>query len=104
MQAIRSMVVAMALCATGAWAADGPKTQSARPAGVDLAGVDRSVKPGDDFDAYANGGWRKVTEIPADRSSTGVFFQVFQKAEQRNAQLIRDAGSGKPADISLRSQ
>ncbi|MEO7324002.1 MAG: M13 family metallopeptidase [Dokdonella sp.] len=97
MQGFRWMVMAAALCATCAWAADGAKTPSAGPAGVDLAGVDHTIKPGDDFDGYANGGWRKATEIPADRSSTSVFFQVYQKAEQRNAQLIRDAGAGKPA-------
>lgn len=64
--------------------------------GVDLALRDLSVKPGDDFDAYANGAWRKATEIPPDRSSTGVDFEVFQKAEKRNANLIREAGAGKP--------
>jgi len=58
---------------------------------------DLSVKPGDDFDAYANGSWRKATEIPADRSSTGVSYEVFLKAEQRNADLVRRAGAGNPA-------
>ena len=33
--------------------------------------MDRSVPPGDDFFAYANGTWIKTTEIPADRSSYG---------------------------------
>ncbi|MGA8277405.1 MAG: M13 family metallopeptidase [Rhodanobacteraceae bacterium] len=65
--------------------------------GIDIAGMDRSVKPGDDFDNYANGNWRKNAVIPADRSSTGVFFKVFQKAEQRTADLIRDAAKGNPA-------
>src|SRR5690606_25033991 len=51
--------------------------------GLDLAGLDRTVQPGDDFEQYANGGWRAVTEIPADRSSTGMFLKVFEKAEQR---------------------
>ena len=32
--------------------------------GVDLAGIDRSVAPGDDFFRYANGTWLKTTEIP----------------------------------------
>ena len=31
------------------------------------------MKPGNDFYAYANGGWIKATEIPADRSRWGVF-------------------------------
>src|SRR5436190_6383863 len=65
--------------------------------GLDLALRDLGVKPGDDFDAYANGGWRKATEIPPDRSSTGVDFEVFQKAEKRNADLIREVGTSKPA-------
>jgi putative endopeptidase len=81
------MLALTLLCSAGACAA--------APAGVDLAGMDRTARPGDDFDAYANGGWRRVTEIPADRSSTGVFLQVFQKAEQRNAELIREAGRQK---------
>jgi putative endopeptidase len=65
--------------------------------GVDLSYRDLGTKPGDDFDEYANGGWRNRTEIPADRSSTGVGFEVFQKAEQRNADLVKQAGAGNPA-------
>src|SRR5437667_10795961 len=65
--------------------------------GINLALRDLTVKPGDDFEEYANGTWRKTTEIPADRASTGVDFEVFQKAEKRNADLIREAGTGKPA-------
>src|SRR5215208_4645405 len=34
--------------------------------GMDVAGMDRSVTPGDDFFMYANGTWVKTTEIPAD--------------------------------------
>jgi putative endopeptidase len=56
--------------------------------GVDLAGLDKSVKPGDNFDEYANGGWRAKTEIPADRASTGVFLEVFNKAEANNKAII----------------
>ena len=68
----------------------------AKEIGVNLALRDTAVKPGDDFDGYANGAWRKTTEIPADRSSIGAGFEVFQKAEKRNADLIREAGEGKP--------
>src|SRR5437588_641892 len=65
--------------------------------GVTLAYRDLGVKPGDDFDLYANGAWKKATEIPPDRSSTGVGYEVFQRAEQRNAELVRSAGAGHPA-------
>jgi len=83
MQRIRWAIALAVLLGASAWAA---------PAGIDLAGMDRQVKPGDDFDAYANGAWRRSVEIPPDRSSTGVFLQVFEKAEKRNAELIGDAG------------
>ena len=39
--------------------------------GFDETGMDRTVKPGDNFYGYANGGWDKVTQIPQDRSSYG---------------------------------
>ncbi len=67
---------------TGATAAAGTGV------GVDFAGLNKAVQPGDDFDEYANGGWRAKTEIPADRSSTGNFLEVFNKAEANNKAII----------------
>jgi len=51
---------------------------AARPAvplesGIDFAGMDRSVRPQDDFFAYANGTWVETTEIPGDQSGWGSF-------------------------------
>ena len=72
-------------------------TQAAGPtSGIDLAGIDKTTKPGDDFNQYANGAWSAKTEIPADRSSTGVFLTVFNVAEQRNQQIIADALKANP--------
>ncbi|HEY1604795.1 MAG TPA: M13 family metallopeptidase [Allosphingosinicella sp.] len=65
--------------------------------GVTLSYRDLGVKPGDNFDLYANGAWKKAAEIPPDRASTGVGYEVFQRAEQRNAELVRNAGAGNPA-------
>src|SRR3546814_13722685 len=50
--------------------------------------MDTSVKPGNDFYAYANGNWQKTTEIPADRASTGAFYTAFLETEKRNRDLI----------------
>jgi len=73
-------------------------TANAAPTlGVDLAGIDKSVKPGDDFEEYANGGWRNKTEIPADRAATGTFLTVFELAEKRNAEIIQNIGKDNPA-------
>ena len=58
-----------------------PAAISAAPApnvpanvGIDLAGIDRSIAPGADFFAYANGTWMKTTEIPPDRAGYGVYW------------------------------
>lgn len=56
--------------------------------GVDLAGRDTAVKPGDDFDSFANGGWRAHAEIPADRLSTGTWLAVGQRAEAANDAIV----------------
>jgi putative endopeptidase len=98
MRHVRWILTAAVLCGSSAWAVTPtPIAQQAgsNPSGVDLAGIDHSVKPGDDFDGYANGTWRKTAVIPADRASTGIFLQVFEKAEQRNAELIKAAAASK---------
>ena len=66
-------------------------------AGIDLAGIDKSVQPGDDFDAYANGAWKQATEIPADRASLSTGFYVFEKAEKRLSDLVQGLDKTNPA-------
>jgi len=99
MRHVRWILTAAVLCGSSAWAVTPmPMAQQqagSNPSGVDLAGIDHSLKPGDDFDGYANGTWRKTAVIPADRASTGIFLQVFEKAEQRNAELIKAAAANK---------
>jgi putative endopeptidase len=51
--------------------------------GVDLEGMDRSAKPGDDFFKFANGKWAASTQIPADRTSFGAFAILRDLSESR---------------------
>src|SRR6266496_950178 len=41
--------------------------------GFDLEGMDRTVKPGDDFFGYVNGHWAATTQIPTDKTAYGAF-------------------------------
>jgi len=59
--------------------------------GIDVDGMDPSVKPGDDFFKYANGAWLAKTEIPADRANFGTGAMLVEKTSQRVAELIQDA-------------
>lgn len=67
---------------------------SPKSPGIDVAGMDRSVKPGDDFFAYANGTWLEKTEIPADRSSYGAGSILAEQTDRRVAELIQGAAKG----------
>ncbi len=68
--------------------------------GISKTAMDTSVKPGDDFYAYANGNWQKMTEIPADRSSTGAFYAAFVETEKRNRELVEAIVKGTPKEGS----
>ena len=54
-----------------------PASTTAKPQlgtyGFDTAGMDQTVKPGDEFYDHANGGWARSHPIPADKSSFGMF-------------------------------
>lgn len=66
--------------------------------GVDLSAGDLSIKPGDDFFRFANGSWLATTEIPADRTSTGVALAIHERAQERVKGIIEElaASSGNP--------
>jgi putative endopeptidase len=61
--------------------------------GIDVAAIDRTVAPGNDFFRYANGTWLKTTEIPADRSSYGTGVALVELNSKRTRELIEGAAS-----------
>ena len=60
-------------------------------ADIDLAGMDKSVSPGDDFNEYTNGGWLKATPIPQDKSSYGQDAILTDETRKRTVALIEGA-------------
>jgi predicted metalloendopeptidase len=70
--------------------------------GLDLAAMDRSVAPGDDFYAFASGTWLKTTEIPPDRSSWGAGAELVEKTDKRVSDLIQEAAAKAPAGSQAR--
>jgi predicted metalloendopeptidase len=85
-------LAAILLAAAVAGAPACRRTPPPLTAGIDLAGMDKSVAPGDDFNAYANGGWVKATPIPADKPSYGIFEKLADDTRQRTLTLIQEAG------------
>ena len=76
--------------------------QSGMITGVDRGAIDKAAKPGDGFDRYANGAWRAGAEIPADRSSVGVGYDVSLVAEGRNAAIIGGQAGAVPGTDARR--
>jgi predicted metalloendopeptidase len=59
--------------------------------GFDIAGMDRSVRPGDDFVAFAGGNYLKALEIPADRSNYGMFTRLTELSQTRTRGIVEAA-------------
>ena len=94
------LILASALALGGCNTSSKNQTQAqaaGTESGIDLAAIDKSVKPGDDFDKYANGTWEKTAEIPADKSNIGVFSIINDRAQERKAELIDGIVNSNPA-------
>ena len=88
-------------------AAPAPATAPAAPSqapsadwgkfGVQTQWIDRSVKPGDDFDAFVNGTWNKTVELPADRTRWGSFLELNDLSEARVHAIMNELVASNPA-------
>jgi len=80
--------LALSACGTGQSNNVAQEQVKGTDAGIQTSWMDKSVVPGDDFYSYADGGWMKTTEIPADRSSIGGFFIADQLREKNTRTLF----------------
>jgi predicted metalloendopeptidase len=75
---MNKILAALAALLLAAACGQNTATEPAAPlkSGVDLAGMDLSVRPQDDYYAYANGSWLKQVEIPADQYGWGSYITL----------------------------
>ncbi|MFV8371898.1 M13 family metallopeptidase [Flavobacterium sp. LB2P74] len=62
--------------------------------GINKENMDTSAKPGDNFDTYVNGTWKKNTKIPDDKASYGVGYMVHEKAQEDVKAIIEASAKG----------
>lgn len=84
---------------TAAPAATAPGKPTYGSYGFDAAGMDTSVKPGDDFYEYANGTWLKNTPIPADKSNYGAFNTLDDLSRTRTRDILEKAKADPASKI-----
>jgi putative endopeptidase len=88
------------LAAPALHAADAPRPRYGSW-GVDESLMDRSVKPGDDFFAYALGTWLREAPIQADKSRAGYNYDLPDETEREVRRMVEDAARrpAKPAFV-----
>ena len=62
-----------------------------RVPGIDTSGMDRLVRPQDDFFRFVNGAWADKTSIPPDRQSYGTFAML----REESAEAVRGILEGE---------
>src|SRR5690606_36618836 len=70
-----------------------------KPKFIDPANMDLTVKPGENFYLYANGGWLKKNTIPASKTSWGSFAALREESSRRLKLLLEETAKapGKSA-------
>lgn len=61
--------------------------------GINTAFMDTTVRPGDDFFQYVNGGWIKVTEMPADQGRWGSFSELGEVTRDNVLKVLNEAAA-----------
>jgi putative endopeptidase len=65
--------------------------------GIDVAGMDLTVRPQDDFFRYVNGRWADNTPIPSDMSSYGTFAILRERSQEAVRTIIETEGRSQAA-------
>ncbi|HEY2752321.1 M13 family metallopeptidase [Phenylobacterium sp.] len=65
--------------------------------GFDLSGRDTTIPPGQDFFQYANGGYLKSLDIPAERSRYGAFDRLNELSQSRMHAVVDKAATDRAA-------
>ena len=73
---------------------------SSLKSGIDIESLDPLVRPQDDLFRHYNGKWISEYEMPADRSSDGIFRKLHDEAEAQVREIIENSsGTGEAQKI-----
>ncbi|MGC1301500.1 MAG: M13-type metalloendopeptidase [Caulobacteraceae bacterium] len=95
-RALRAGGAVAALAGIGATGAQDAGKPQYGAWGFDLTAMDRSVKPGDDFNCYASGAWLARTQIPADKPIASLRYLMSDRIEARLHDAMQAAAVSVP--------
>ena len=80
------------LIGTIACSTESKKTDAPVASGLELANMDTTVRPQDDFFRFVNGNWINRTAIPADRGAWGSFNELSEFNNKAVLDVLKKAG------------
>jgi putative endopeptidase len=72
--------------------------------GFDAAGMNKAIRPGDDFFRYSGGAWMEKEQMPSDRVRWGTFDQLRAKADDETRALIEELAAKPNAQGGVEQQ
>lgn len=69
---------------------DSKKNETPKNEAINLAYMDTSVRPQDNFYEYVNGNWMKKTQIPSDKASWGSFQMLREETAKQCLTILDD--------------
>ncbi len=79
---------------------DDSKAEKEEPRGINLAYMDTTVSPQDDFFRYVNGKWVDSTEIPGDQTTWGSFMELRERTDNDALALLEGASESDSLEAS----
>ena len=67
--------------------------------GMDEAGMDKAIQPGDNFYGFANGNWTRNTPIPSDKANYGSFNLLSDLSEERTKGILEGVAADPNSKI-----
>ena len=72
--------------------------------GLDMANIDKTVSPCDNFFLYANGGWLKNNPVPSTESRWGSFDELAKKNNATLRSIVEEAAGNTSAEKGTTAQ
>ncbi len=92
------MILSCALAATiSACNNNNDKSVAERTVFIEKTGMDSTIKPGDDFYHFVNGGWEKNAAIPDDQVGWGPFYSMIDENDKKLKGILAETAAGNNA-------
>jgi putative endopeptidase len=95
---INKIIMPCAVLLLTASCSDKPDNIEPLISGINLTGMDTSVRPQDDFYRYANGKWLETTEIPADEVGWGSYMTLRKESLEQSRVIVEAAATDHQND------